>query len=545
MCGIVGIFNLINDRNRTISEEHQATLINLFLTEGLYHTEKRGKDATGYACIFRDGEVIGLKNGEKASKFIFDAHEEPKQMYKDHMRVLEQYHTHESPISVIIGHCRNGTVGSAYDNRNNHPIVVDSRFFGIHNGTLSNHNVIEEKLNIKRDGKVDSEVLVHMAKIWKTDNDKSFDTELCDWINARIEGPCVTFLVDKDDPTKIAWLKSVRPLVFCYIKEAGLLLAVSEVDILDSIKEEYAKLKNVYNVDIPDVSFRHTSIPDKKCGIIDTEKEIAVIDNPNFKDIEDILVSSSSIEDYTIKEFAEPARTYGYYRTYNNNTANVANNAANNNTNGYKSKPSIKIEDKADDSENKALPEQTKVTDMISTCVYAVATNSYVVSNTLKKDIYPTSVRQRKINWPISVEKIRPLKDCDTAYKLETAIRRELDIAYKSLTVMNGLEIAQKVERVTLQAVGKHVEKLEKQLDKKTRSSAKARKRIFAAKKFINAILPYTHIDADKLEVAMKELTADDIEFLQRIIKQQSFDKSPKLEDYIKATIQRRASKNA
>ena len=544
MCGIVGIFNLVNDKNRTISDEHQASLISLILTEGLYNTEKRGEDATGYFCVFRDGQSLGLKNGEKASKFIFDTDDEDEKLaFRNHLRVLEQYHLN-TPISAIIGHCRKGTVGTPYNNDNNHPLVVDT-FVGVHNGTLSNHNTIEEKLNIKRTGMVDSEVLVHLAKAWKDENNgASFSVDTCNWIKERIEGPCTALLFDTQYPTKIAWIKSVRPLVFCYIKEAGLLVAVSEVDILNAIKFEYKKLQEIYNVDLPVVTFTHTSVIDKRCGIIDTEKEIGVYDNVTYKIIEDVIAGCSVLTDATNRDFV---KTYGYYNSSNsgnysysrsNNNSRGSSNSRSNTTNVYNGNAG-----KTNQEPNKIAPAKSEhgINGMVETFIYSNIKGEFFKSNVTKDSILPSSAHDSSTrDWPDSLEKIRPLKNCNTAYDIESRIRTILNTSYKSLTVMKSQEIAEKIETITLKSVAPLIKSLEKKTKKQHESCSKARRRVFAAKKFINAILPYVNISKEELCKVTGNLSTDDAKFIGRIIQPKTLEiSSISMEEYIKSLTQK------
>lgn len=551
MCGIVGIFNFVNDKNRIVSREQQAFIVNMILTEALYHTEKRGKDATGYYAAFRNGEGIGLKDSKKSTKFIFEGNKDPKMCYRDHARVLETYHNEVSPVSAVIGHCRASSVGSIYNNDNNHPIVIDERFVGIHNGTLSNHRLIEKNIadKIERVGDVDSELLVQLAKIWKMDNNASFDHSTCEWIGSRVEGPCVTFIVDRNDPTKVMWLKQVRPLIFYYIKEAGLLVAISETSIFDKIVEEYSKLMGIYNVDIPEITFNYTTIYDNNCGIINTD---AVIDETDER------ISAKFIEDAIDAKKMVTSKVNGFFEDkynnpYSSNTTNRRNNNYNNNNNSYHNSSHTEHKASNTDKSNKSMPPaltgnndkdntnsntvDATYDELITVKKYDYVIGKFIEVKDVKKDkVIPNvgSNKNKKIDkdrpWPDSLEAIRPFRNVSSPYGAETAIRLALDKPYKSLNSMKPFDIITDVEKICMLKVGNLVASLEEGLKKTT----KARRNILAAKKFINAILPLVVANTDNINKVWEVLSEDEAEFIKKLIRPSTVaDSCLAMEEYV------------
>ena len=70
MCGIVA--GLRGKTNSGISPEDQDHIMRIMTVELLLLTESRGSDATGFALLFEDGNLRGMKHGEKATKVVSD-----------------------------------------------------------------------------------------------------------------------------------------------------------------------------------------------------------------------------------------------------------------------------------------------------------------------------------------------------------------------------------------------------------------------------------------------------------------------------------------
>ena len=71
--------------------------------------------------------------------------------------------------ALLMGHARRITKGPASNPCNNHPILVDAvegvhgRAVGIHNGTITNDDLLFAKYGYPRDGEVDSEVIFRLV----------------------------------------------------------------------------------------------------------------------------------------------------------------------------------------------------------------------------------------------------------------------------------------------------------------------------------------------------------------------------------------------
>ncbi len=139
MCGIVvGLsFGTLNKRDEAMRQR----LLRYFTTELLVRTEERGKDATGAAILFDSGKYIGLKRGERAANFL-GTFSEHREYYGGFLKVWREA---EENVRIYLGHCRAGTIGDKEDNENNHPIKIGN-LIGIHNGKITNHDTIFDKL---------------------------------------------------------------------------------------------------------------------------------------------------------------------------------------------------------------------------------------------------------------------------------------------------------------------------------------------------------------------------------------------------------------
>ena len=69
MCGIIGamLFEGIEDK---VMLNMRTEAVIYLMTELLYMTHTRGKDATGIAALFADSNYCGLKMGIPSSEFI-------------------------------------------------------------------------------------------------------------------------------------------------------------------------------------------------------------------------------------------------------------------------------------------------------------------------------------------------------------------------------------------------------------------------------------------------------------------------------------------
>jgi len=67
------------------------------------------------------------------------------------------------PLTAVIGHARTPTQGSADNNYNNHPVVVDN-IVGVHNGGVWDRQIYTNFTKLKRIAEVDTEAIFQLVK---------------------------------------------------------------------------------------------------------------------------------------------------------------------------------------------------------------------------------------------------------------------------------------------------------------------------------------------------------------------------------------------
>lgn len=274
MCGIVGIFNMTNAKDTTFSEKDKSFLIKYLLSELTMETESRGKDATGYFSLFQDGNGVGLKHGIKATDFCTKDWDEGEYTFQNHLKLLEAYHNEVSPVASALSHCRAKTIGPETDNDNNHPIYVGD-LVGIHNGCLSNHSKIYSNIKeeIERIGAVDSEMIVQLLWLATEKGEKEFDTSMVKYVTEKLDGSYAFICLNKKDPNSVFFIRDTRPIEFIYLRQAGLLVVVSEKKFFSAAIKKYNWFR-FYGIDAPKVEYEEYTLPDDKGFVLKLDTEI-------------------------------------------------------------------------------------------------------------------------------------------------------------------------------------------------------------------------------------------------------------------------------
>jgi glucosamine 6-phosphate synthetase-like amidotransferase/phosphosugar isomerase protein len=138
MCGIAGF----HVKDPSVIKKHEA--VELFVDELLKGIEHRGKHATGFVSVGRDGKVVLDKAAKEATEFI-----------KDRSRIPEG-------VRTVLLHTRYATLGAKENQENNHPVVYGS-CFATHNGHINNHQEVYDELDLTRNAEVDSSVIAAAA----------------------------------------------------------------------------------------------------------------------------------------------------------------------------------------------------------------------------------------------------------------------------------------------------------------------------------------------------------------------------------------------
>ena len=160
MCGILGIAFLSGHKVK--DPELQKTLLKRLLVR----SKIRGSDATGVAFVSHSNIAV-IKHNINAIDFInTDFYAEAIERY------LDGKDKSFGRTDIILGHTRLQTKGSHHDRNNNHP-VVGGKIIGIHNGNISNDDILfDEYIKVfpdvfKRKAWVDTEIIFRLINHYR------------------------------------------------------------------------------------------------------------------------------------------------------------------------------------------------------------------------------------------------------------------------------------------------------------------------------------------------------------------------------------------
>lgn len=306
MCGIVGIlaFGSMADKKEERARQFAMRYLG---TELLKMTQERGKDATGIATLFDNGDYMGLKMGIPAEDFAARFGDSEKD-YEGFMKVWRRK---KALARAFIGHCRKSSVGNSDDNVNNHPIKVGD-IIGIHNGTLTNHEQIFEKLGCGRDGTVDSEAIFRLIHHYTNNGTSPFTLEALDEVCNRLSGTysCLTF--SGNNPFQLAAFRDGRPMEFCIIRPLKLVIIASETKFINRALYRYNQQAALYSEGGPNLPVIKKSEATLHAS---TDDHIYIFDLRTDIDadtiIGDLLVKLKT--DRLKKLWKPPVKSTGYY----------------------------------------------------------------------------------------------------------------------------------------------------------------------------------------------------------------------------------------
>lgn len=240
MCGIVGA--MIFDKLETKAAEKIRQEAMIYITTQLLQaTVDRGKDATGVSLLWADGNYTGLKMGIPAPDFIsrFGGTE------KDFEGILKLWREYPKLLKVFLGHCRKSSIGNSYDNKNNHPIQVGDIIM-VHNGTLTNHDTIFEKLDCKRDGEVDSEAIARLLHTYTKNGTEPFTMDMLEEVTKRLQGTHSVLAVSGNNPYQVAQFRDTRPAEMVLVRPLKMVLVASKEEYLKNVLYEYNKMSKLF-----------------------------------------------------------------------------------------------------------------------------------------------------------------------------------------------------------------------------------------------------------------------------------------------------------
>lgn len=274
MCGIIGALTFGAPSTPISVEKVKKESVIFIATQLLQTTVERGKDATGVSLLWGDGNYQGLKMGVSAPDFIARF----GQTDKDFEGLIKLWREYPKVMRVFLGHCRKASVGNSYDNNNNHPIQVGDIVF-VHNGTLTNHEIIFEKLGCHREGEVDSEAIGRLLHLYTNSGVEPFTTDGLIEVTKRLQGSYSVLAVSGNNPYQVAQFRDTRPSEMVLIKPLKTLFIASDDDFLKNILYEFNVLGKLFapGLKLPyikkaDVEFK--TLPDDSIAIWNLNAEI-------------------------------------------------------------------------------------------------------------------------------------------------------------------------------------------------------------------------------------------------------------------------------
>ena len=246
MCGIVGIA-FMGELDYTKEVERQKVAWRLG-TELLVATQSRGEDATGVATVFNDGNYIGLKMGIPSSEFVMRVGGKETD-YNGFLKIWKKVLLNQTKPKIakaFIGHCRKTTLGSVWNNDNNHPIHVEP-ILGVHNGSITNHDQIFQKIDRKRIGTVDSESIFQLLHVFTKEGKTPITEEVLKEVTRRLQGTFGCIAINTNDPNKMAIFRDGRPIVVAIVRSLNMLVIASEAELFNTALYRYNKEAALYS----------------------------------------------------------------------------------------------------------------------------------------------------------------------------------------------------------------------------------------------------------------------------------------------------------
>lgn len=271
MCGIVGVVQYESKIDRAI----RAKALRILFSDIMLLTEPRGDDATGIYQVHADGDWMMTKKGQKVSHFLYevDSKEDPI-TYSDVMDTWEQ---HAVEMTALVGHCRKATVGSrGQNNDDNHPFAVQldekNAILGVHNGTLTNHEVIFKKLTsqLPRQGSVDSESIFHLMYEETDKGTKPMTGDILRRMGERIDGAYAVISVNTRFPNQVSVFREGRPAEMMLVSPLNIVILASDRKFVEQSFAKYEFIRRMIDPALPALVTTDRMLPERDYRIFDT-----------------------------------------------------------------------------------------------------------------------------------------------------------------------------------------------------------------------------------------------------------------------------------
>jgi amidophosphoribosyltransferase len=194
MCGLGGL--IMRPARRSPDDYHYCAELFGYL---LCRNDARGGHATGALVMQQDGTSALYKAPVMAHQAL---------LAPEYADVVAQI---GPDTTLVMGHTRFGTGGTAQNNANNHPIQA-GHLFGTHNGIVWNADDVFSTLGLPRTAQVDSELLFRLAEPFSTE--RGFD--LAGYLHdlEQVYASLATVMVSELCPHEVVIVKADQPLFF-------------------------------------------------------------------------------------------------------------------------------------------------------------------------------------------------------------------------------------------------------------------------------------------------------------------------------------------
>ena len=292
MCGIAAWFRYPSK----VDETTVNTVMSIIFPRLMLEIEERGFDASGVYQVHQDGDWMLAKTGRKISEWLTLAapnEENDPILFEDFARSWEE---HPSPVGAVVGHCRKATAGTrGKQNKDNHPFSVqlDERnaILGVHNGTLSNHERIFERLKemgspLERQGEVDSESLFHLLFHASEGGVRPWTKEDLYSVARKVDGSYALVAMNSRFPQHVAVMRDDRPLEACVINPLGVLVLCSEKRFIERAVNAYNLIVRHALLPLPKITAEFQLVAERTCRIFDLSRPLPKVVKWGF--LEDI-----------------------------------------------------------------------------------------------------------------------------------------------------------------------------------------------------------------------------------------------------------------
>jgi hypothetical protein len=124
----------------------------------------------------------------------------------------------------------------------------------VHNGTLTNHDIIFDKLDCHREGEVDSEAIARLLHHYTKEGTEPFTSEMLKETTIRLDGTYSVLAVNGNNPYQVAQFRDRKPAEMVLVRPLKTVFVASEEKFLKHVLFEFNKMGKLF---APTVNFPH------------------------------------------------------------------------------------------------------------------------------------------------------------------------------------------------------------------------------------------------------------------------------------------------